>query len=72
MQDGEVLIMGAETRQDLCNKTGNENAHFNELFSSESDMSGGSYIIDLKEEILRTKDDEGNKFIIHNNGESYA
>jgi len=72
MQDGEIVIMGAEIKQDLLNKTGSKNAHFNELFSSESDMSGGSYILDLNEGILRTRDDEGNKFIIYNNGVSYA
>lgn len=64
MQDGEIILVGGETRQDLFNKTGNENAHMNEIFSNESDMSGGSYIIDLDKGILRTKDDEGNKFTI--------
>jgi len=64
MQDGEIILVGGETRQDLFNKTGNENAHMNEIFSNESDMSGGSYIIDLDKGILRTKDSEGNKFTI--------
>lgn len=44
----------------------------NELFCDEADMSGGSYIINLPKGILRTKDDEGNKFTIYTNGISYA
>ena len=72
-QDGEVVIITAEERENLNLKGqnlehGKDIDYFFELNGNPEDRKGGVYTADLKKGKIWTKDDESNVFEIHADG----
>ncbi len=72
-QDGEVIIITAEERENLNLKgqnleQGKDIDFFFELNGNPEDRKGGIYTADLKKGKIWTKDDESNIFEIHADG----
>ena len=72
-QDGEVIIITAEERENINIKGQNlemdkDIDYFFELNGNEDERKGGVYTANLRKNKISTKDDESNVFEIHADG----